>query len=182
MKKSIKKVNLSIILISILLFVSGCQSKVNLAKFNVMPKSNTEKAREYIYTILEAAGRSDEDAIYDLFSEKVKEELGEEELRSQIKELSHFYQGTEIQSREGVVDESTSNDYGVKRIRIKVLYGVITDNGHYEINFTYISRSDENPEEEGFECFQIAKKETVDGTPEFMWADYDIYHGILIFE
>lgn len=55
---------------------------------------------------------------------------------------------------------------------MKVLYGIETDNGDYEIALTYIARSDENTEEEGFECLQIAKKETVEETEGFLWADY----------
>lgn len=184
MKASIKKiVALNLILISILFLMSGCGGKESLMKgFSIFPKSNTEKAKEYVDIVFNAVSEEDEDAIFDLFSIKVKEEIGEEELRSQIKELIRFYQGTEIQSKEGVVEERTGNEYGVKKINMKVLYGIKTDNGNYEITLTYIARADENTEEEGFECLQIATKETVEETEGFLWADYNIYHGVIIFE
>ena len=178
-----KRVALSIILTGVLFLISGCQNKEDIMKgFNIFPKSNTEKAKEYVEIVFNAVSEEDEDAIFDLFSDKVKEEIGEEELRSQIKELIHFYEGTEVQSKEGVVEDRTHNEYGAKKISMKVLYGIETDNGDYEIALTYIARSDENTREEGFECLQIAKKETVEETEGFLWADYEIYHGIIIFE
>ena len=176
------EVGLSIIFISILFLMCGCQSKEDSMNFRIFPKSNTEKAKEYVDIVFNAVSEEDEDAVFNLFSDKVKEEVGEEELRSQIKELIRFYQGTEIQSKEGVVEDHTGNEYGVKKIRMKVLYGIKTDNGDYEIALTYVARADENPKEEGFECLQIAKKETVEETEGFMWEDYNIYHGIIIFE
>ncbi len=176
------EVGLSIIFISMLFLMCGCQSKEDSMNFRLFPKSNTEKAKEYVDIVFNAVREEDEDAVFNLFSDKVKEEVGEEELRSQIKELIRFYQGTEIQSKEGVVEDHTGNEYGVKKIRMKVLYGIKTDNGDYEIALTYVARADENPEEEGFECLQIAKKETVEETEGFMWEDYNIYHGIIIFE
>lgn len=93
-----------------------------------------------------------------------------------------FYQGTEIQSKEGVVEESTGNEYGVRKTYMKVLYGIKTDHGDYEIAMTYVARADENPEQEGFECIQIATKETVDETEGFMWQDYYVVHGVVVFE
>lgn len=169
-----KRAVCGIISIGLLLIVTGCQS--------ILPKSNTEKAKDYVDIIFCAVSEEDEDAVYDLFSDKVKEEIGEEELRSQIRELILFYQGTEIESKEGVIEERTGNEYGVKRINMKVLYGIKTDNGDYEIALTYVARADEAPEEEGFECIQIAEKETVEETEGFLWADYTIYHGVFIFE
>lgn len=169
--------------IGMMFFMSGCQSAGGSSgEVTIFPKSNTEQAKEYVDIVFEAVGEGDEDAVYDLFSDKVKEEIGEEELRSQIEELIRFYQGTEIQSKEGVVEESTHNEYGVKKIKMKILYGIETDNGDYEIALTYIARADEDPGEEGFECIQIARRETVEETEGFLWADYEIYHGVILFE
>lgn len=83
--------------------------------FSIFPKSNTEKAKEYVDIVFNALSEEDEDAVFNLFSDEVKEEVGEEELRSQIKKLIRFYQGTEIQSKEGVVEDRTGNEYGVKK-------------------------------------------------------------------
>lgn len=185
MKVSIKKAGslFSIILISMTFFMCGCQSTDDsMNGFAIFPKSNTEKGKEYVDIVFNAVSEGDEDAVFDLFSDKVKEEVGEKELRSQIEELIRFYQGTEIVSKSGAVEENTHNEYGVKRIKMKVLYGIETDNGDYEIALTYVARADEDPEEEGFECIQIAEKETVEETEGFLWADYEIYHGVIIFE
>lgn len=175
-----KSIVLCVILLGMLFCVSGCQGEedfMNLKKFSIFPKSNRDKAEECIDIIFDG----DEDAIFDLFSDKVKEELGEEELRRQIKELIQFYQGAEIQSKQGAYTESVGNDYGVKRITVEPHCGIETDNGDYEILFLYVVRADENPEEVGIESFQIAARETYD-EEEFMWEKYDEAHGILIFE
>lgn len=98
-----------------LFLMSGCQSKEDSMNFSIFPKSNTEKAKEYVDIVFNALSEEDEDAVFNLFSDEVKEEVGEEELRSQIKKLIRFYQGTEIQSKEGVVEDRTGNEYGVKK-------------------------------------------------------------------
>lgn len=181
--KTQMKIGLLDVLVCVLLLLTGCQNDLGkLEEFHILPKTETEKAKEYVDIVFNAAENGDEETIYDLFSDKVKEELGEDELRRQIKDLIEFYQGEGLENKSGVIEENTDNEYGVKRIMVKILYGVKTDNGDYECALTYVARSDNNTEEEGFECMQFAKKETVEETSGFMWKDYYIYHGVLIFE
>lgn len=162
----------SILAVSLSLTLSGCQSSLF--------QTSDEKAKAYVDFVFNAASAGDEDAVYDLFSDAVKEEIGEEELRSQIRELFDFYQGTEILSKNSGVWTSDSNDYGVKRTDIRVFCTIETDAGDYRCALIYVARADEAPEEEGFTCIQAAEYETVD--EDFYWADYNIYHGVFVFE
>lgn len=182
-RRSQIKSGLFFIIACMLFLLTGCRIDLgNWKEESFLPKSENERAKEYVDLIFNAARDMDEDIIYDLFSDNVKEELGEDELRSQIKNFMEFYQGEEIENKSGVIEENIGNEYGEKRSMVKILYGVETDNGDYECALTYIARSDQDAGEEGFECMQFAKKETIDNTPGFLWEDYDTYHGVFIFE
>lgn len=187
--KCMKKSILIISILSILLF-SGCNKTISLnncisdikekvvKEFKSASKSSSEKLNKKIATINKAIAYKDEEIIYDLMADDLKEHG--DKLRIQLKEFVNYVPGEIVDTsnrdwgtlkhtekykkapdnaiERKIWDHDDEGNYYCGVLVYRLSYHAIDDQGiGYEITMEYIESNEANPEEVGLNYISIYK-------------------------
>ena len=187
--KCMKKSILIISILSILLF-SGCNKTISLnncisdikekvvKEFKSASKSSSEKLNKKIATINKAIAYKDEEIIYDLMADDLKEHG--DKLRIQLKEFVNYVPGEIVDTsnrdwgtlkhtekykkapdnaiERKIWDHDDEGNYYCGVLVYRLSYHAIDDQGiGYEITMEYIESNEANPEEVGLNYVSIYK-------------------------
>lgn len=192
--KCMKKSILIISILSILLF-SGCNKTISLnncisdikekvvKEFKSASKSSSEKLNKKIATINKAIAYKDEEIIYDLMADDLKEHG--DKLRIQLKEFVNYVPGEIVDTsnrdwgtlkhtekykkapdnviERKIWDHDDEGNYYCGVLVYRLSYHAIDDQGiGYEITMEYIESNEANPEEVGLNYVSIYKTDSDD--------------------
>lgn len=192
--KCMKKSILIISILSILLF-SGCNKTISLnncisdikekvvKEFKSASKSSSEKLNKKIATINKAIAYKDEEIIYDLMADDLKEHG--DKLRIQLKEFVNYVPGEIVDTsnrdwgtlkhtekykkapdnaiERKIWDHDDEGNYYCGVLVYRLSYQAIDDQGiGYEITMEYIESNEANPEEVGLNYVSIYKTDSDD--------------------
>lgn len=192
--KCMKKSILIISILSILLF-SGCNKTISLnncisdikekvvKEFKSASKSSSEKLNKKIATINKAIAYKDEEIIYDLMADDLKEHG--DKLRIQLKEFVNYVPGEIVDTsnrdwgtlkhtekykktpdnaiERKIWDHDDEGNYYCGVLVYRLSYHAIYDQGiGYEITMEYIESNEANPEEVGLNYVSIYKTDSDD--------------------
>lgn len=192
--KCMKKSILIISILSILLF-SGCNKTISLnncisdikekvvKEFKSASKSSSEKLNKKIATINKAIAYKDEEIIYDLMADDLKEHG--DKLRIQLKEFVNYVPGEIVDTsnrdwgtlkhtekykkapdnaiERKIWDHDDEGNYYCGVLVYRLSYHAIDDQGiGYEITMEYIESNEANPEEVGLNYVSIYKTNSDD--------------------
>lgn len=192
--KCMKKSILIISILSILLF-SGCNKTISLnncisdikekvvKEFKSASKSSSEKLNKKIATINKAIADKDEEIIYDLMADDLKEHG--DKLRIQLKEFVNYVPGEIVDTsnrdwgtlkhtekykkapdnviERKIWDHDDEGNYYCGVLVYRLSYHAIDDQGiGYEITMEYIESNEANPEEVGLNYVSIYKTDSDD--------------------
>ena len=192
--KCMKKSILIISILSILLF-SGCNKTISLnncisdikekvvKEFKSASKSSSEKLNKKIATINKAIAYKDEEIIYDLMADDLKEHG--DKLRIQLKEFVNYVPGEIVNTsnrdwgtlkhtekykkapdnaiERKIWDHDDEGNYYCGVLVYRLSYHAIDDQGiGYEITMEYIESNEANPEEVGLNYVSIYKTDSDD--------------------
>lgn len=193
-----EKIILFLAVIILTASVSGCtntniQEKAEQAVSNVledvgdkMREKRIEKedftnlsSKDMVYYIEEVLNSKDADKLCDLFSEKAKSEVGEEELRAQIEGLLDIIGSEEVSLNFDGASEGTESDYGVKNGHKTLEFTFFADGTEYDCLVYMISHSSESNENVGVRFMQFITTDLLD-SDDFQLDDFDI-PGITIY-
>lgn len=192
--KCMKKSILIISILSILLF-SGCNKTISLnncisdikekvvKEFKSASKSSSEKLNKKIATINKAIAYKDEEIIYDLMADDLKEHG--DKLRIQLKEFVNYVPSEIVDTsnrdwgtlkhtekykkapdnviERKIWDHDDEGNYYCGVLVYRLSYHAIDDQGiGYEITMEYIESNEANPEEVGLNYVSIYKTDSDD--------------------
>ena len=192
--KCMKKSILIISILSILLF-SGCNKTISLnncisdikekvvKEFKSASKLSSEKLNKKIATINKAIAYKDEEIIYDLMADDLKEHG--DKLRIQLKEFVNYVPGEIVDTsnrdwgtlkhtekykkapdnaiERKIWDHDDEGNYYCGVLVYRLSYHAIDDQGiGYEITMEYIESNEANPEEVGLNYVSIYKTDSDD--------------------
>ena len=187
----------SILIISILsiLLFSGCNKTISLnncisdikekvvKEFKSASKSSSEKLNKKIATINKAIADKDEEIIYDLMADDLKEHG--DKLKTQLKDFVNYVPGEIVETsnrswgtlkhtekykkapdnaiERKIWDHDDEGNYYCGVLVYRLSYHVIDDQGiGYEITMEYIESNEANPEEVGLNYVSIYKTDSDD--------------------
>lgn len=192
--KCMKKSILIISILSILLF-SGCNKTISLnncisdikekvvKEFKSASKSSSEKLNKKIATINQAIADKDEEIIYDLMADDLKEHG--DKLKTQLKDFVNYVPGEIVETsnrswgtlkhtekykkapdnaiERKIWDHDDEGNYYCGVLVYRLSYHAIDDQGiGYEITMEYIESNEANPEEVGLNYVSIYKTDSDD--------------------
>lgn len=192
--KCMKKSILIISILSILLF-SGCNKTISLnncisdikekvvKEFKSASKSSSEKLNKKIATINKAIADKDEEIIYDLMADDLKEHG--DKLKTQLKDFVNYVPGEIVETsnrswgtlkhtekykkapdnaiERKIWDHDDEGNYYCGVLVYRLSYHAIDDQGiWYEITMEYIESNEANPEEVGLNYVSIYKTDSDD--------------------
>ena len=192
--KCMKKSILIISILSILLF-SGCNKTISLnncisdikekvvKEFKSASKSSSEKLNKKIATINKAIAYKDEEIIYDLMADDLKEHG--DKLKTQLKDFVNYVPGEIVETsnrswgtlkhtekykkapdnaiERKIWDHDDEGNYYCGVLVYRLSYHAIDDQGiGYEITMEYIESNEANPEEVGLNYVSIYKTDSDD--------------------
>lgn len=192
--KCMKKSILIISILSILLF-SGCNKTISLnncisdikekvvKEFKSASKSSSEKLNKKIATINKAIADKDEEIIYDLMADDLKEHG--DKLKTQLKDFVNYVPGEIVETsnrswgtlkhtekykkapdnaiERKIWDHDDEGNYYCGVLVYRLSYHAIDDQGiGYEITMEYIESNEANPEEVGLNYVSIYKTDSDD--------------------
>ena len=192
--KCMKKSILIISILSILLF-SGCNKTISLnncisdikekvvKEFKSASKSSSEKLNKKIATINKAIADKDEEIIYDLMADDLKEHG--DKLKTQLKDFVNYVPGEIVETsnrswgtlkhtekykkapdnaiERKIWDHDDEGNYYCGVLVYRLSYHAIDDQGiGYEITMEYIESNEANPEEVGLNYVSIYKTDSYD--------------------
>lgn len=174
-----------IFVMSVLIFggsimCAGCSTEDPLAK-KVIDELQERRVSKHsyleldtddkVYYIEKAINENDADKIYDIFSEDVKQEVGEDELLDQIKEwMSAFNGSASLTYMWSSENSSTDND--LYDAEDDVAFNYVVNDTEYVCVITAVDASSKSTDYVGARYMLSIKRELLDAG-EYTFTDYD---------
>jgi len=149
--RNVKKTVISILVLVLLIGLAICSASFNWGNEDL-------KMEKTVNTLLNAIQQNDSDAVIQLFSEAVREEIGDEKLEKGVEYLHSFFEG-EIISIETNAKKIGENNYDGKRQRIlSPNYEITTTTDNYIMWLVFYTKDNSTPSYTGLFNIEIYKE------------------------